>query len=144
MATNPRTANGARRKALRLRLKAEARPCWICVAMGKSAATARIDYSLPKGHPYAFEADELVPVSKYWLGGYPSASAAALDYNNLAAAHRCCNQWRSNKTVEEVMQIARGLKSGRKPAKHDTSRDWSKPPIVVKPSRDWRHYKPKQ
>lgn len=125
MSSNPRTANGHRRKQLRLRLKAEGRPCWICQVMGRSG---RIDYSLPPRHPYSFEVDELVPVSRYWLGGYPSAQAAALDYDNLAATHRCCNQWRSNKTVDEVMEIARGRGSGKKtPVVHSTSRDWRHP-----------------
>jgi hypothetical protein len=73
--------------------------------------------------------DELVPVSKYQLGGYPSAEAAALDYNNLAAAHKVCNEWRSNKTVDEVMAIARGerKKTHKPPSQHNTSRDWSRP-----------------
>lgn len=128
---NPRRANGTRRNALRARLRAEGRPCWICRLAGKSG---RIDYDLPAGHPYSFEVDELVPVSKYWLGGYPSAEAAALDYNNLAAAHRCCNQWRSNKTVDEVRRIVQGRKGGKVPPRL----------VEVHPSRDWRHFKPGQ
>ena len=122
MASNPRNTNGARRRALRNRLKAEGRPCWICVLAGKDG---RIDYSLPPQHPFSFEVDELIPVSKYWLGGYPSAQAAALDYANVAAAHRCCNQWRGNKTVEEVKRlIVKGKKSPRIIGEHHTSRDW--------------------
>jgi hypothetical protein len=90
--------------------------------MGKSGA---IDYSLRFPHPYSFVVDELVPVSKYWLGGYPSAEAAALDYKNLAAAHKCCNEWRSNKTVDEVMRIAKRRGGGKKPQTQiKTSRDW--------------------
>jgi hypothetical protein len=92
--------------------------------MGKHGT---IDYSLRFPHPYSFEVDELVPVSKYWLGGYPSAEACALDYANLAATHRCCNQWRSNKTVDEVMRVARGRKGRGRPhaiGEHHTSRDW--------------------
>lgn len=103
--------------------------------MGKRGT---IDYSLRFPHPYSFEVDELVPVSRYWLGGYESAQEAALDYKNLAATHRCCNQWRSNKTVEEVMRIARANKSGKKTC--------AKPaPIVlgrIESSRDWRRFKP--
>ena len=60
----------------------------------------------------SFELDELVPVSKYWLGGYPSPEACAMDYANNAATHRCCNNWRKNKTVEEVMRIARKARAG--------------------------------
>jgi len=94
--------------------------------MGRSGD---IDYSLRFPHPYSFVIDELVPVSRYWLGGYPSAQAAALDYANLAAAHKCCNEWRSNKTVEEVLRIAKGRKGGKKP----------KVPTKVSTSRDWRN-----
>lgn len=82
---NPRRANGSRRTALRRRLAAMGRPCWIC--------GAPIDYGLPAGHPHAFEADELVPVSK---GGDP------LDPSNVAPAHRCCNGWRKARSVAEV------------------------------------------
>ena len=62
------------------------------------------------------------------LGGDP------LDPLNLDAAHRCCNEWRGAKTVEQVLAIAAAQASG----KHDgtpcgaldrrsegsTSRDW--------------------
>jgi hypothetical protein len=95
------------------------------VAAGR---TGTIDYSLRFPHPYSFVVDELVPVSTYWLGGYPTAQAAALDYKNLAAAHKCCNEWRGNKTVEEVMRIVSGRKGGRKPPTAKavrTSRDWT-------------------
>jgi hypothetical protein len=114
------------RDKLRVKIMAENRPCWICRAFGK---TGRINYSLRFPHPYSFVLDELVPVSKYWMGGYQSAEAAALDYNNLAAAHKVCNEWRGNKTVDEVMAIARGeRKRARKPpSQHNTSRDWSRP-----------------
>lgn len=93
--------------------------------MGKSGV---IDYSLKFPHPYSFELDELVPVSKYWLGGYPNAIACALDYENLAATHRCCNQWRSNRTVDEVMRVAKGRAGGKRPPTEiKTSRNWRKP-----------------
>ena len=122
MAHEPRYANGNARRKLRERLRSEGRPCWICRVMGKRGV---IDYSLTFPHPWSFVMDELVPVSKYWLGGYPNAQAAALDYNNLAAAHKCCNEWRSNKTVDEVMRIAQGRKVAKRlPSKVKTSRDW--------------------
>ena len=93
--------------------------------MGKHGA---IDYSLKFPHPYSFVIDEKIPVSKYWLGGYQTPQAAALDYSNLLAAHKCCNEWRSNKTFEEVIEIAKGQSKRRKPSSpHKTSRDWSKP-----------------
>lgn len=120
--SNPRRANGSARTALMRRLRAEGRPCWICRAMGRDGA---IDYSLRYPHPYSFAVDELVPVSRYWLGGYPTAAAAALDYDNLAATHKCCNEWRGNKTVDEVLAIARGRIAGARPeGPVRASRDW--------------------
>lgn len=49
-----------------------------------------IDTSLPARHPESLEADEIVPVSK---GGSP------YDMDNVAPAHRCCNNWRRTKPV---------------------------------------------
>lgn len=94
MSSNVRRANGHRRDMTVAWLRAQHRPCWICRAFGKSGT---IDYSLPARHPLSFECDELVPVSR---GGSP------YDRANVDAAHRCCNQWRSNKSVEEVLAIA--------------------------------------
>jgi len=82
---NVRSANGSRRKAARAAVIARGDPCWIC--------GLQIDYSLPAGNPEAAEVDELVPVS---LGGSP------YDQHNLAAAHRCCNCWRSNRSAAYV------------------------------------------
>ena len=131
---NPRRSNGHRRNQLIRRLRAEGRPCWICQAMGKSGV---IDYSLRFPHPFSFEADELVPVSKWREGGYESPEACALDYKNLAATHRCCNEWRSNKAVDEVMRIARDVRAGK---------DVKEPRRIVgdvTPTRDWAKFKPK-
>ena len=99
MSRNPRRANGAARDKVRARLKAEGRGCWICRAFGRPDA---INYDLPAGHPLSFEVDELLPVSK---GGSPLA------YDNLASTHRRCNEWRGNKSVAEVMALARGEKN---------------------------------
>ena len=96
MGVNVRRANGTRRTSLRRWLRSQGRPCWICQAFGRAGT---IDYSLPAGHPLSFEVDELVPVS---MGGSP------YDRANVDAAHRCCNQWRSNKSVAQVLEIARG------------------------------------
>ena len=71
----------------------------------------------------SFEVDELIPVSRYWLGGYGSPEQCANDYRNLASAHRCCNQWRGNKTVDEVKAIARGM-SSRKPDSDPLPQPW--------------------
>lgn len=88
MGSNPRSANGSRRRSLLKRMRAVGAPCWIC--------GLPIDYSLPARHPLSFECDELVPVSR---GGSP------YDPANCAAAHRCCNQWRSNRSVQTVERM---------------------------------------
>lgn len=87
--SNPRRANGAKRTALRNRVKALGLPCAIC---GQP-----IDYSLTtyldprdgkeKRHPYSYELDEIVPVSK---GGSP------FERSNVQPTHRICNQRRGN------------------------------------------------
>jgi hypothetical protein len=107
---NPRNRNGAARRAVVAWLRSQGRGCWICRAFGRDPT---IDYSLPAGDPMSFECDELVPVSK---GGDP------YDPANVDAAHRRCNQWRGNKSVAEVMAIARGRERRRKPV--ITSRKW--------------------
>ena len=99
--SNPRRKNGNARTKLRDWLKAQGRPCWICRAFGR---TGHIDYTLPAGHPWCFEVDELVPVSK---GGDP------LDRDNVDATHRRCNQWRGNKSVDEVLRLAKRQKNRR-------------------------------
>lgn len=83
---------------------AEGRGCWICRAFGRPDA---IDYSLPARHPRSFELDELVPISK---GGSP------IDYANVDAAHRECNNWRGNRSVAQVLAIARNYRGGGAPA----------------------------
>ena len=113
MSTNPRYAKGTARTKLRRRLRAEGRGCWICRAFGRPDA---IDYSLPARHPRSFEVDDLVPVS---LGGDPT------DYGNVDAAHRECNIWRGNRTVGQVLAIARdqrGEADGR--GRDECSREW--------------------
>ena len=90
---NVRRSNGTARTKLRRWLKAQGRPCWICVAFGRKGD---IDYSLPHTHPFAFEVDELVPIA---LGGDP----------------RCCNEWRGAMTVEQVLaEAARGPTHNRR------------------------------
>ena len=121
---NPRTQDGTARRKLRAWLRGQARPCWICRAFGRDGT---IDYDLPPGHPYAFECDELAPVSRWREYGFPSAAACALDRANVDAAHRCCNQWRGNRSVDEVLAIARGGRVAP-PQVHSTS---------IECSRDW-------
>lgn len=121
MGRDPRTANGSARRALRDWLRAQGRPCWICREFGRSG---EIDYSLPAGHPLSFEVDELRPVSRWREYGYPSPTACALDRDNVDATHRACNQWRGNRSVEEVRRIARGRRREGPPTRVTTSRDW--------------------
>ena len=110
---NIRKADGNRYRKNRLWLRAQGRPCWICEAFGRPA---EIDYSLPGGHPASFELDHLIPISK---GGDPYAR------DNCAATHRACNEWRGNKSVAEVMRIARGGPRPTEQAVADTtSREW--------------------
>lgn len=82
---NPRSRNGYLRRKHRARFKALGLPCAIC---GRP-----INYDEPSDaqHPWSFVIDEIIPVSKYWLGGYPNREACAQDWNNLQAVHYCCN-----------------------------------------------------
>ena len=80
--------NGTRRRKLRARLLASQDACAICLLP--------VDKSLRTPHPLSAEVDEIVPVSK---GG------DCLDFGNCQLAHRCCNQWRGNKSMDEVAAI---------------------------------------
>lgn len=82
---NPRVSNGHRRRELRQWWKRQGLPCQIC---GRP-----IDYSLPSGHPWSFEVDEKVPVSR---GGDP------LSKDNTGPAHRECNRQKCAMTLEEA------------------------------------------
>lgn len=99
MSYNPRRANGHRRDELRRWLKAQGLPCHICGMV--------IDYSLPAGDPMSFEVDEIVPVSK---GGSP------FEKENVAPAHRICNQRRGNKPIS-APKMSRMMPNA-------TSQDW--------------------
>ena len=59
----------------------------------------RIHYDEPSdaAHPLSFVIDEIIPVSKYWLGGYSTPAACAQDWNNLQAAHYSCNAAKGSK-----------------------------------------------
>ena len=84
--SNERYHDYTGRTRTRAWLRSQGRPCWIC--------GGQIDYAAPRTHPLAFEVDELVPVSR---GG------SATDRANVDAAHRICNNWRSNKMPAEVI-----------------------------------------
>lgn len=79
MTSNPRVANGHRRRKVRAQVLAEEDHCHLCDQL--------VDKTLPAGHPMAAECDELVPVSK---GGSP------FDRSNIRLAHRIHNQQRGN------------------------------------------------
>ena len=103
-----RYSNGNARRKLRARVKAEGRPCAIC---GQP-----IDYRLPACHPLSYELDEIVPFS---LGG------SAIDYDNVQATHRICNQRKSNRLVKKT-----GVKK-------ETASKQKQPVEDIKPVSNW-------
>lgn len=104
LARNPRYSNRNARNALRRRVAAQGLPCHLC---GQP-----IDYSLPAGHPLAFELDEIIP-----LAALPEEqrAAAAIDPRNVAPAHRICNERRGCKPLSAP--VVRGMRL-------KTSDDW--------------------
>ena len=103
MAKNPRYHNGNLRRKHRARFKAMDAPCGIC-----NGRLGPIHYDEPSDHehPLSFVIDEIKPVSRWKEFGYPSAQAACTDWNNLQAAHYCCNQAKSNH-VEGEKRVSR-------------------------------------
>ena len=91
MTTRSRYAdNGSRRRKIRARLLAGGRRCAIC--------GLPVDPGVPTPDPLSAEVDEIVPVSR---GGDP------LDPDNCQLAHRCCNRWRSSKSMRLVAEARR-------------------------------------
>ena len=92
--TNPRYKNGTLRRKHRARFKAMQAPCGIC-----KGRLGEIHYDEPSDykHPLSFVIDEIIPVSRWQEFGYSSPQEAAQDWNNLQAAHYCCNQAKSNR-----------------------------------------------
>lgn len=105
---NVRRQNGAARARIKARLIAESGGQPICHLCGQP-----IDVRLPAGHPYAFEIDELVPVSK---GGSP------FEYRNCRAAHRVCNQRRGNRDLRSLASRSPSAEQNAMPIK--SSRAW--------------------
>ncbi len=105
MATNPRYSNGALRRKYRARFRAMAAPCGIC-----HGRLGEIHYDEPSDykHPLSFVIDEINPVSRWKEFGYVSAQAACMDFNNLQAAHYCCNQAKGNKVVTVASTVRIG------------------------------------
>ena len=93
--SNPRYSNGNLRRKHRARFKAMDAPCGIC-----KGRLGPIHYDEPSdsNHQLSFVIDEIKPVSRWKEFVYSSASAACKDWNNLQAAHYCCNQAKSNHT----------------------------------------------
>lgn len=89
---NPRSYHY--RKRYREYFKSINAPCGIC-----GGRLGPIHYSEPSDaqHPLSLVIDEVRPVSKWRLFGYPSPQAAAKDLHNLQAAHRCCNAKKGSK-----------------------------------------------
>ena len=106
--TNPRYHNGNRRRKYRARFKAMDAPCGIC-----NGRLGPIHYDEPSDHlhPLSFVIDEIRPISRYKEFGYDSREAAALDWNNLQAAHYACNAAKGNK-VERVRKVAENILDG--------------------------------
>ncbi len=101
--SNPRYSNGNLRRKHRARFKAMQCECGIC-----KGRLGPIHYDEPSDakHPLSFVIDEIKPVSRWKEFGYPSPEAAARDWNNLQAAHYCCNQAKSNH-VESDQKVKR-------------------------------------
>lgn len=102
MATNPRYHNGNQRRKYRARFKAMGAPCGIC-----GGRLGEIHYDEPSDykHPLSFVIDEKIPISRYREYGYNSPEEAAADWNNLQAAHYCCNAAKSNKLMSDRVVI---------------------------------------
>ena len=102
---NPRWAAGGRAK-YRARFRAMNAPCGIC-----GGRLGEIHYDEPSDykHPLSFVIDEIRPISRWKEFGYPTQKAACRDWNNLQAAHYCCNQAKSNHCSDDVVvkRIAR-------------------------------------
>ena len=104
--SNVRWKNGALRRKYRQRFKAMQAECGIC-----RGRFGPIHYDEPSDarHPLSFVIDEIKPVSRWREFGYPSARAAAEDWNNLQAAHYCCNAAKSDK-VDFSLEKAKAKK----------------------------------
>lgn len=94
MTSNPRYANGSKRRKNRARIKALGMPCGIC---GGRLGPIHYDEPSDYRHPLSFVVDEIKPVSRWKEFGYASARACAEDFDNLQPAHYICNQMKSNK-----------------------------------------------
>lgn len=101
---NPRSANGAFRRKVRARMRAENAPCHICRG---GLGPIRYDQPSDPQHPLSFVVDEIHPVSKWRQFGYDSPEAAAADFDNLQAAHWICNARKGAKTGNEAQRVVK-------------------------------------
>lgn len=107
---NPRRSNGTRRNKYRDRLRSMGLECGIC-----HGRLGPIHYDEPSDyrHPLSFVVDEIRPVSRWKEFGYDSPEQAALDWDNLQAAHWCCNAHKSNN-----VDVSIGPKDNTKPGRN--------------------------
>ena len=98
---NPRYTNGNLRRKHRARFKAMNAPCGIC-----HGRFGPIHYDEPSDaqHPLSFVIDEIKPISRYKEYGYGSKEEAAQDWENLQAAHYCCNAAKSDRPAAALTQ----------------------------------------
>ena len=101
---NPRYANGSLRRKYRARFRAMEAPCGIC---GGRLGPIHYDEPSDSAHPLSFVIDEIRPVSRWAAFGYPSPRAAAEDWENLQAAHYCCNQAKGARLPGETEKTMR-------------------------------------
>ena len=110
MASNPRYSNGTLRRKYRARFKAMGAQCGIC-----QGRLGEIHYDEPSDykHPLSFVIDEIKPVSRWKEFGYASAREACADWNNLQAAHYCCNQAKGARVPEDrkILNIKRPVRT---------------------------------
>ena len=99
---NPRYANGNLRRKYRARFKAMAAPCGIC---NGRLGPIRYDEPSDAKHPLSFVIDEIKPISRFRQFGYDSKEEAAGDWNNLQAAHYCCNLAKGNRVETDKIKI---------------------------------------
>lgn len=100
--SNPRYKNGNQRRKYRARFKAMNAPCGIC---GGRLGEIHYDEPSDSEHPLSFVIDEIKPVSRWKEFGYASPAAACADWNNLQAAHYCCNQAKSNHVPSDRVAV---------------------------------------
>lgn len=74
-----------------------------CAICGGRLGPIHYDEPSDSDHPLSFVVDEIIPVSRWQAYGYESPTAAALDWNNLQAAHYCCNAAKGNKMNYSVV-----------------------------------------